>query len=232
MNREEITQLFEQQAPNYDTQWQKMASITDGMYFLICVIIESLPANAKILCVGAGTGKEVQFLADRFPSWQFTIVEPSHSMMGICVDTMTKAGYLSRCSFHEGYLDTLTAKKHEYDAATCLFVSHFILDVGERTDFFKSIASHLKPKGLIVSSDLSFDVNSKNYESVLGLWLQVMSRADVSPESVEKMKATYAKDVAILSEEKIISILSNAGFIAPTCFYQAGLIRAFFAKRN
>ncbi|WP_045855574.1 class I SAM-dependent methyltransferase [Teredinibacter purpureus] len=231
MNREEITQLFEQQAPHYDTQWEKMAPINDGMYFLIETLVSDLPSNARILCVGAGTGREVIFLARRFKGWDFTVVEPSGAMLNLCRELLEKEGIASRCHFHEGYLDTLSMTD-KHDAATCFNVSHFILDREQRTTFFAEIAHRLKPNGLLISSDLSFDTRAENYQSILTLWFRVMSDADISAENIERMKNTYKNDVAILPLQDIISIFNKAGFKDSTPFYQAGLIQAYFSRRN
>ncbi len=231
MNQEEITQLFEQQAPNYDKQWKKMSAIHDGMYFFIESLVAKLPSDANIICVGAGTGKEIQFLAQRFHDWTFTVVEPSGAMLNICRDALAKMGMDSRCHFHEGYLETLPVSE-KHDAATCFNVSHFIVDVVQRTAFFAEIADTLKPDGLLISSDLSFDSHAENYHSALTLWFSVMSDADISADNIEKMKHAYANDVAILPQHDIISILERAGFNCPAPFYQAGLIQAYFAKRK
>jgi len=59
-----------------------------------------------------------------------------------------RAGYLSRCTFHEDYLDSLPTEGRHH-AATCFLVSQFILDPGERSDFFRAIANGLRPGGLL-----------------------------------------------------------------------------------
>lgn len=231
MNQEEIIALFDQQAANYDKQWQKMSAIHNGMYFFIESLVAKLPANAKIICVGAGTGKEIQFLAKRFPGWTFTVVEPSGAMLNICRDALAKQGMDSRCYFHEGYLNTLHSTDR-HDVATCFNVSHFIVDIAKRTAFFAEIADTLKSSGLLIGSDLSFDIHAQNYQSALTLWFSIMSDADISAENIEKMKNAYANDVAILPQHEILSLIERAGFDSATPFYQAGLIQAYFARRK
>ena len=51
------------------------------------------------------------------------------------------------------------------------------------------------------------------------------------PEAVERMRAAYAKDVAILPPQHIASIIEAGGFEAPVQFFQAGLIHAWFSRR-
>lgn len=60
------------------------------------------PVNAHILCVGAGTGREVLYLAKQFPEWQFMVLEPAANMMDICQKNVERAGLTSRCEFHQG----------------------------------------------------------------------------------------------------------------------------------
>ena len=66
MRKEEITALFDKQASSYDQQWSKMA-IKDALHLLTGPVLSELPPKAKILCVGAGTGAEILYLAQKFP---------------------------------------------------------------------------------------------------------------------------------------------------------------------
>ncbi len=244
MNKDEVKQLFDQQALNYDNQWRRMAPINNGLYFFLESIFSVLPVDANILCVGAGTGKELLHLAQCFPKWRFTVVEPSGEMINICRNEIEKAGFTARCDFHEGYLDTLPKSQNEsqsetesekgqepFHGATCFLVSQFILNENARSDFFKQIATKLKPGGLLVSSDLAADIHSKNYENLLELWLTTMSVSEVSAEAIQSVKAAYSKDVAVLPPNKVAEIIKSGGFDTPIQFYQAGMIHAFLSKR-
>ena len=231
MNQDELKAFFDQKAPEYNQQWHKMAPINDGLYFFLHTIFAPLPSQARVLCVGAGTGKELIFLAQQFPDWHFTVVEPSGTMLRICRQSVDTSGFTSRCTFHEGYLDTL-AVTEKHDAATCFLVSQFIVDPEQRSALFRQIADSLKPGGLLVSSDLASDTASQNYRQLLALWLKVMSSAAIADEDISKMKQAYAKDVAILPSSQIASIIASGGFTSPVQFYQAGFIHAFFAARS
>lgn len=135
MDQDEIAVLFDRQAASYDAQWAKTAPIKNCLYFLLDSLFAELPADARFLCVGVGTGAELAHLAQRNPAWQFTAVEPSGPMLDVCRQRAEKEGFPSRCHFHEGYLDSLSAIG-SHDAATCLLVSQFILDQQARSEFF------------------------------------------------------------------------------------------------
>jgi tRNA (cmo5U34)-methyltransferase len=230
MNDEEIKAIFDQQAAGYDKRWEKMAPIRDLLHFLVDSIFAELPIDARILCVGLGTGQELSHLARKFPGWRFTAVEPSSVMLDLCSKRAEQEGYASRCYFHEGYLDSLPIDE-AYDAATCFLVSQFILDKPARSAFFRGIARRLRPGGILASSDLASDVRSDAYKSLLEVWFRTMSGAGVTPEALENMRAGYAKDVAILPTPEVASIIAAGGFEMPVLFFQAGLIHGWYSRR-
>jgi tRNA (cmo5U34)-methyltransferase len=197
VNNDELKAVFDQQASGYDKQWIRMAPINNGLYFLLESLFAELPSEARILCVGVGTGKELIHLANRFSGWRFTAVEPSGAMLDVCRHRVEEAGITSRCYFHESYLDSLpTGEIH--DAATCFLVSQFILAKDARSEFFHQIANRLKPGGILASSDLSAEVGSESYETLLRVWQRVMAPSDASAEGLSRMRAAYSKDVAVL----------------------------------
>lgn len=230
MRSDEIKAIFDQQASSYDERWIKTAPIRDALYFLLEAVFADLPANARILCVGSGTGEEIDWFAKRFSRWSFAAVEPSGAMLDVCRAKAEKGGYASRCQFHEGYLESLP-NQDAFDAATCFLVSQFILDQQVRTDFFRVIGARLRLGGILASSDLASDVDSSEYDALLDMWLKMMLAAGIPASGLEQMRAAYARDVAILPPARIASIICAGGFGEPVMFHQAGLIRAWFSRR-
>lgn len=230
MHQDEIKEIFDKQAASYDAQWAKTAAINNCLYFLLDSLFAELPADARILCVGAGTGAELTHLANNNPGWQFTAVEPSGPMLDLCRQRVEKDGFASRCHFHEGYLDSLLSTE-PHDAAICFLVSQFILDKQARSGFFREISHKLKPGGILASSDLASDVDSYEYEILLRAWMNMMSASDISPEGIDRMRKAYANDVGVLPPSRIASIIASGGFELPTQFFQAGLIHAWLSKR-
>lgn len=230
MRKDELKAVFDQQAAGYDERWEKMAPIREGLHFLLESVFAELPADARILCVGVGTGAELAHLAHKFAGWRFTAVEPSGAMLDLCRQRAERDGFASRCHFQEGYLDSLSMD-NQPDAATCFLVSQFILEQDARSEFFRTIAHRLRPGGILASSDLASDTGSHEYEALLRAWLKMMASAGNPAEGLERMRAAYAKDVAILPPEAVASIIKAGGFEFPVRFFQAGLISAWFAKR-
>lgn len=218
-------------AAAYDQRYAKLAPMRDALHLLISAVLADLPANARILCVGAGTGAELIYLAEKFPQWQFAVVEPAAPMLEVCRRKAKARSLTSRCVFHEGYLDTLP-QSAAFDAATALLVSQFILTPTARTGFFRAIAERLRPGGYLVSADLASDTTSATYQNLLEVWLRLMRETGSPPEQLEKLRVTYGRDVAVLPVEQVISIIASGGFETPVLFLQTCLIHAWYARRT
>lgn len=229
MDRDQIKTIFDRQAPTYDQQWSKLFALREGLHLLLGSVFATLPAQARILCVGAGTGAEIQHLAALFPGWTFTAVEPSAAMLNACRERAEAHGYAQRCRFHEGYLDSMAAGE-PFDAATSLLVSQFIVDQPERAAFFRAIAGRLRPGGLLASADLASDLRSAAQRSLLEVWFRTMATADLSAEALQRMREAYERDVAVLPPAEVGAIIRSAGFDTPVPFFQAGLIHAWFSR--
>jgi tRNA (cmo5U34)-methyltransferase len=229
MEPHEVAALFDKMAGGYDQQWAKLSAFRDTTNVLIGALFAELAEDARVLCVGAGTGAELIYLATRFPRFRFSAVDPSAGMLDVCRQRAQEHGFADRCSFHVGFLDSLP-RAEPFDAATCLLVSQFLLDQSVRTALFQTIARHLRADGILASSDLSADVSSEAYRSLLDVWARAMANTCTPPE-VERMRAAYARDVGVLPPNQVQQMIAAGGFDTPVQFVQTGLIHGWYARR-
>jgi tRNA (cmo5U34)-methyltransferase len=231
MQQHELDTLFDQQAAGYDAQWTRMAPIRESLHFLLDTVFADLPEDTRLLCVGAGTGAEIAHLAKRFPRWHFLALDPAPGKIDACRARTERDGFADRCEFHGGLVETLPGNA-AFDGATCFLVSQFILDTDARTRFFRDIGERLRPGGMLAWADLAWDTAAPDYPEMLRLWMRTMSGAGLDDEAIERMRAGYARDVAILPPDKVASLVADAGFEAPLRFHQAGMIHGWCARRT
>ena len=230
MQNQESSVVFDQKhASSYDKQFAKLAPIRDALDLLIRMVLSELPTDARILCIGVGTGKELIDLAQAFPQWQFTAVEPAAPMLDICRQRAKECGIESRCTFHEGYLDSLP-EAASFDAATCILVSHFFMEIEERRNFFRQIAARLRPEGYLVNADIASDMSTAAYKSLFEVWVRALEYSEMPAEAVEKFRAACGQDVAVLPPQEIASIIASSGFETPVLFLQTLFIHAWYSR--
>jgi len=232
MKNQQTTLVFDQEfASSYDRRFVKLAPMHNALHLLIRMVLSEVPNDARVLCVGVGTGSELIDFAQTFPQWKFTAVEPAAPMLDICRQKAEEYGIASRCTFHEGYLDSLPASD-PFHAATCLLVSHFFIQQEERRNFFRQIAARLLPDGYLVSSDLASDMSSSAYQSLLEVWVRMLINPEMPAEEIEKFLTSYGRDVALLPPQEVEAIIASSGFDTPVLFFQTLLIHAWYTKRT
>lgn len=202
-----------------------LAPMRDALHLQICLVLSELPDDARVLCVGVGTGAELIYLAQQFPQWQFTAVDPAAPMLNLCRQKAEEAEIISRCAFHAGYLDSLPASD-AFHAATCLLVSQFIMQLEERRNFFRQIGARLRPHGYLVSADIALDRTTPTYKSLFEVWLRSMQYAEMPAEVIEKIISSYGQTIAVLPPQEVESIIASSGFETPVLFFQSLLIHA------
>ena len=228
-NPKSSTVFDQERASSYDKRFAKLAPMKDALHLLMRMVLAELPADARILCIGVGTGAELIFLAQAFPQWRFTAVEPAAPMLDICRQRVEESGIASRCTFHVGYLDS-HPESDPFDAATCILVSQFFMQVEERCNFFRQIAARLRPEGYLVSADLAADMSTADFKSLFKVWLRSWKYCDMPAEEVEKLSASFGREVAVLPPQDIESMIVSGGFDTPVLFFQTLLIHAWYAK--
>lgn len=220
-----------ERAASYDRQTDLWSSGREALFTFMRLILADLPPDAHVLGVGVGTGTELVALAEHFPGWHFTAVEPAPAMLDVCRQKIEDSGLSSRCTLHEGYLDSLPASE-PFDAATCLLVSHFFNQSEERSAFFRQIAARLKPGATLISSDLVLGQAPPVYESLFGVWVEMLRGSGWSEEDIDKLRAAYGRDVARLTAPQVEAIIEAGGFQTPKLFFQTVFIHAWWSRRG
>ena len=220
----------EKAAAAYDDRFAKISAMRDSLLLATRAALADLPADARLLSVGAGTGQELLALAPHFPQWHFTVVEPSAPMMALCQRRAADHGFAHRCTFHTGYLDTLPPSE-PFHAATCLLVSQFLVAPDARRAFFRQIADRLVEQGRLISADLSGDRRDPHHAKLETIWFRLMEIAGVSPEQHENMRQAWQRDVGFLPIADLEALIASAGFESPVLFHQSLLIRAWVTQR-
>lgn len=216
-------------ARRYDERNSKLAPISDCLHFLIRLALRELPAKSKVLCVGVGTGAEILSLAQAFPQWSFTALDPSLDMLNVCQERLRQAGVLERCSLVHGHVQDLP-RTESFDAALSLLVAHFVKR-DERLSFFRNMTDRLLPGGHLVNAEISFDLESPEFPAMLKNWEGVQTLMGATPESLATLPAQLRDMLCVLPPGETEDLLRQSGLSMPTRFFQAFMICGWLGQK-
>ncbi len=216
-------------ADAYDRRNAGLKPISDSLHFLMRLVLADLPVEARVLCVGVGTGAEILSLAQAFPRWTFVGVDPSAEMLAVGAHRLTQAGVMDRCTLVHGYVDDVA--ETGFDAVVTLLVAHFIRREG-RPAFYAAIRDRLKPGGRFVSAEISADLDAPEFPAMFADWKQVQMLMGATPESLARLEDGLRDVLGVLPVAETEGLWRDAGFALPVPFFQAFMIRGWHATKR
>jgi tRNA (cmo5U34)-methyltransferase len=221
---------FTDAARVYDERNRQLAPIADNMHFLIRLILQNAPVRARVLCVGVGTGAEILSLSKSFPEWTFVGVDPSIGMLDVCRERLSNAGVLNRCELIHGYVHDAPLGEN-FDAALSILVAHFVKRE-DRLNFYQAMCNRLCTNGILINTEISFDLNSQEFPFMLKNWEAVQSMMGATPESLANLSLQLREMLSVTSPIETESLLNQSGIHLPVRFFQAFMISGWYGIKN
>ena len=195
-----------------------VTSVNMGYEFIFELTHAFLRALGKsdldLLVVGAGGGAEIErFLPDN-PGWRVTGVDPSREMLDLARAKAERLGVADRVTLIQGSVDDVPVDCR-FDAATCVFVLHFLPDDAKRA-LLRGITQHLHPgaPALSVSGCRANELTVGDLrDDLLGAWQQYADRRGMQAEQVRMIiNDIVARQAQVTTEERYRQLMHEAGF--------------------
>lgn len=217
-----------EKAAAYDRHISRLAPIAENLHFLIRLVLCDLPADARVLCVGVGTGAEILSLAAANPGWTFVGVDPSPAMLEVCRERLKQAGIGDRCALVHGYVQDV-ADGREFDAALSVLVAHF-LAIPERRELLGGMTGRLRQGGCLVTAEISGDLDAEEFPLMLEHWEQVQKLMGATPESLADLPRLLREVLTVLTHADTERMLHECGIPQPVRFFQAFMIAGWYGR--
>ncbi len=187
------------------------------------LMAEQVPADGRILVLGAGGGLELKALAETRAGWRLDGVDPSAQMLRQATTTL---GQLApRAALHQGYIDD--APDGPFDGATCLLTLHF-LPQDERLRTVREIARRLKPGAPFIAVHHSFPPDQQ--DKWLARNAAFVVAAGVPAEQAQNSIRTMKEKLPVLAPDTDEAVLRDAGFRDIELFYAAFTFKGWICR--
>ena len=181
------------------------------------LLAERMPADGRVLVLGAGGGLELRAFAEVHSGWSFDGVDPSADMLRVAEQTV--APYADRIRLHEGYIES--APPGPFDAAASLLTFHFIARE-QRLETLRQVRRRLKLGAPFVLAHISFAQTEPERSMWIARHVAFGAPDGTDPAQLESSRQAIGTRLSILAPEEEEAMLREAGFTGVSLFY-AGL---------
>jgi tRNA (cmo5U34)-methyltransferase len=178
------------------------------------LLAERVPAEGRVLVLGAGGGLELKAFAEAHPRWHFDGVDPSTEMLKLAEKTLGRL--VSRVNLHNGFIDV--APQGPFDGATCILTMHFV-SREERKRMASEIHRRLNPGAPFIVMHLSVPQNGNERAVWLSRYAAYAISSGIEVELASKARKAVDSQLTILSPEADKEILEAAGFSGVELFF-------------
>ncbi|MBB4120493.1 methyltransferase [Martelella radicis] len=198
-----------------------------------CMLSAAIGAGkpARLLIVGAGgTAGEIIEAARLEPEWRFVAVDPSEPMMELARSYLAEADLSDRIEIVLGSVSDI-GPDEPFDAAIMIGVLHHLPGDAAKRDILAEISTRLKPDAPLVIAG-----NYRSYASeplLMAAWANRWRLHGETPDVVEqKMGRLIQGAEPPQSEEAVLALLAEAGFVGPVRFFASLFWGAWLARRE
>lgn len=187
-----------------------------------------LASNARLLVVGAGSGKELVTFGQAEPGWTLTGVDPSAHMLAIAREKLDRYDLAGRVTLQPGLVEHLPATA-QFEAATCILVMHFLPDDGAKLALLTSIATRLKGGASFILVDgvgTPEQIKASN-----AVWVQHAAQMGLSSAAMQNL-VKVQDELHTVTESRSQQLLAQAGFENISRFYSALFYSGWWATRR
>ncbi|MCG2574579.1 class I SAM-dependent methyltransferase [Acinetobacter sp. ME22] len=197
---------------SYDQHIVKLIPGYTLIHAQIAAILQHyLPENARVLIIGCGTGYELCYLTQQHPTWSFTALDLSKTMLEAAQQRLSKNNQIE---WIQGDIRELSSQQ-PYDAVLSILVTHFIA-TSEKLDFFQSIAKHLTATGVFIN----VDITQPEHIDDLAILQSVCQYTGLTAAQSQIMCQRLQQDFYLVNPQQNIAWLQQAGFAQVKSFWQ------------
>ena len=212
----------ETQLPHQFAEYRNMQRTipgVDGLYAATRAILSaSIHASGRILVVGAGGARELEFLQDLASAVSILAVDISAEKLERTKAVMDAFGPGKHVEYVAGPVEAAPTAP-SCVGATSLLVMHFLPDDGAKLNYLRSIRSRLVRGAPLVLADVSFN-DPADFKRTVPVFLEHARHAEVAERHFNADPGTIPT-MPIIGDQRTRELLTQAAFGEVTPFFRS-----------
>lgn len=202
---------------------RQVPGLADLHRMIIQLLSERVPAEARLLVLGAGGGLELKAFADARPGWTFEGVDPSADMLALA--RTIAAEHATRIELRQGYIED--ASDDPFDAAVSILTFHFIARE-QRLETLRQLRRRLRPGAPLVLAHISFPQGEPERSTWIARHV-AYANPGTDPAQLQQSRDAIAARLTILAPDEEEAQMREAGFGGVSVFYAGLSFRGWIA---
>lgn len=220
-----MKEQFDQVSKDYDKQRRLLIPCFDELYQLPLTVMDYKGDVPNILDIGGGTGLFTEFVMNKYPNAEYTLIDLSDKMLEIA-----KQRFINKDHVHYVVADyTDYEYNNTYDIIISSLSIHHLPEKHKRKLYTK-LYTLLNKNGIFINADQMLSPFEEIEKQYITLWHKDIENSGLPKEEVQKtLKRMEMDDPSTLNDQ--IEWLKEAGFKSVDCLYKYRNFCTIYARK-
>lgn len=178
--------------------------------------------SGDVIDLGAGTGALAQAVLAK-PGTRVTLVDIDPAMLAVARERVGEGAQYVNATFMDGLVPC--------DAVVASLALHHVADLDAKRELYRRIHSVLRPGGVLAIADITLHDDGPARSRMVDAWAAAMAEHGIARAEADALFAKWATEDRYYSLAQELTLLREAGFVAPECFWKRGPSTVFGGYR-